>query len=197
MATYEEIQDYVKSRYGFVPKTCWIAHMKELCGIPVKQAPNRFSITRREVPCPPDKMEAIRNAFRYFGMIKENEIKSKKSNYVENLHVLRDDIADLTKNAIIEMFNVDMLRYHEFRKRSGYEASIIENSIHKNGGYETALKFCNGTAKKGFLELSKRGLLNYSLEALVIKPEYSTIFTPEMIVKCRKLLEQYGYNDMN
>ena len=36
MATYKEIQGYVKETYGFLPKTCWIAHMKELCGIPVK-----------------------------------------------------------------------------------------------------------------------------------------------------------------
>lgn len=33
MATYKEIQKYVKDIHGFVPKTCWIAHMKEVCGI--------------------------------------------------------------------------------------------------------------------------------------------------------------------
>lgn len=43
MATYKEIQGYVKETYGFSPKTCWIAHMKEVCGIPVKNAPNRIS----------------------------------------------------------------------------------------------------------------------------------------------------------
>lgn len=48
MATYKEIQGYVKETYGFLPKTCWIAHMKELCGIPVKNAPNRISPSHRE-----------------------------------------------------------------------------------------------------------------------------------------------------
>lgn len=43
MATYKQIQEYVKYNYGFVPKTCWIAHMKEVCGIYVKKAPNRIS----------------------------------------------------------------------------------------------------------------------------------------------------------
>ena len=43
MATYKEIQAYVKDKYGFQPKMCWIAHMKEVCGIPVKNAPNRIS----------------------------------------------------------------------------------------------------------------------------------------------------------
>lgn len=48
MATYKEIQGYVKETYGFSPKTCWIAHMKEVCGIPVKNAPNRISPSQRE-----------------------------------------------------------------------------------------------------------------------------------------------------
>jgi len=33
-ATYSEIQQYVKSKYGKVVKTCWIAHVKELSGLP-------------------------------------------------------------------------------------------------------------------------------------------------------------------
>ena len=69
MATYKEIQGYVKETYGFSPKTCWIAHMKELCGIPVKNAPNRISPSHREKPCPPEKMPYIKEAFRHFGMI--------------------------------------------------------------------------------------------------------------------------------
>ena len=28
MATYKQIQDWVKKQYGFVPKTCWIADVK-------------------------------------------------------------------------------------------------------------------------------------------------------------------------
>jgi hypothetical protein len=69
MATYVEIQAYVKSKYGFVPKTCWIAHAKEICGIPVKEAPNRLDLDTRANPCPRDKLFAIKEAFRYFGMI--------------------------------------------------------------------------------------------------------------------------------
>ena len=69
MATYKEIQSYVKEKYGFQPKTCWIAHMKEICGIPVKNAPNRISPDNREKPCPPKKMAYIKDAFAHFGMI--------------------------------------------------------------------------------------------------------------------------------
>lgn len=69
MATYKQIQEYVKEKYGFSPKTCWIAHMKEVCGVPVKNAPNRRSPNSRVFPCPADKEPAIREAFEHFKMI--------------------------------------------------------------------------------------------------------------------------------
>jgi hypothetical protein len=34
MATYHQIQEYVKAHYGFQPKTCWIADVKEQVGFP-------------------------------------------------------------------------------------------------------------------------------------------------------------------
>jgi hypothetical protein len=68
MATYSEIQNWVKQHYGWKPKTCWIAHCKELKGLPVKQATNRKG-NKRLVPCPENKKNAIEAAFRYFGMI--------------------------------------------------------------------------------------------------------------------------------
>jgi hypothetical protein len=67
MATYKQIGHHVKMHYGFAPKSCWIAHVKELSGLPVKRAWNRSS-QGRKVPCPPDKVEPIRAALRHFGM---------------------------------------------------------------------------------------------------------------------------------
>ena len=40
MATYKQIQDWVKDNHGFVPKTCWIAHVKETCGLDLRDASN-------------------------------------------------------------------------------------------------------------------------------------------------------------
>ena len=62
MATYKKIQGWVKKNYGFIPKTCWIAHCKELYGLPVKRVPNRFR-DDREVPCPESKRRSIYEAF--------------------------------------------------------------------------------------------------------------------------------------
>jgi hypothetical protein len=69
MSTYKNIQSYVKRKYGFVPKTCWIAHAKELCGIPVRTAPNRGSQQRRQELCLSNKLLAIKDAFRHFGLL--------------------------------------------------------------------------------------------------------------------------------
>lgn len=68
MASYKDIQDWVKKHYGFKPKTCWIADVKEKCGIPVKSAHNRIG-NKRLNPCPPAKFNPIKDALKYFGMI--------------------------------------------------------------------------------------------------------------------------------
>lgn len=68
MATYRQIQNWVKAEYGFCPKTCWIAHCKELAGLEVQPAPNRTG-KQRAVPCPVAKREPIMAAFRHFGMV--------------------------------------------------------------------------------------------------------------------------------
>ena len=52
MATYKDIQNYIKEKYGRTVKTCWIAHMKELYGLNPAIAQNRLSENARTNPCP-------------------------------------------------------------------------------------------------------------------------------------------------
>ncbi len=40
MATYKEIENYVRSNFGFVPKTCWIADVKSSFGLTKRIAYN-------------------------------------------------------------------------------------------------------------------------------------------------------------
>lgn len=72
MATYREIQEWTYNKFNYVPETCWSADVKEQCGMPVRRAWNRLS-DERKVPCPDDKVNDIKAAFRHFGMIKERE----------------------------------------------------------------------------------------------------------------------------
>lgn len=69
MATYKEIQTYVKSNYGYTLKSCWIAHCKEVFGLSPKVSKNRINIEVRKHPCPEGKLDDIRNTFIHFGMI--------------------------------------------------------------------------------------------------------------------------------
>ena len=68
-ATNSDIIVYVKNKYGYKPKPCWISHVKEICGLDVKMAHNRKSKDVREVPCPPNKINDIKNALKNFGLI--------------------------------------------------------------------------------------------------------------------------------
>lgn len=68
MGTYAQLQQWVEEHFGFMPQTCWIAHCKELYGLPRRDAPNRQG-ARRVKPCPPEKREAIAAAFRHFRLI--------------------------------------------------------------------------------------------------------------------------------
>ncbi|MEF2547513.1 hypothetical protein VQ045_10120 [Aurantimonas sp. E1-2-R+4] len=67
MATYKQIQQYVKATNGFTPKTCWIAHVRSDHGMTTRQAANRYAANRRAHPCPPEKRQAIEDALRVLG----------------------------------------------------------------------------------------------------------------------------------
>ncbi|MCF0125696.1 MAG: hypothetical protein HUJ68_08080 [Clostridia bacterium] len=44
--------------------------VKELCGLPRREAPNRINSNSRVKPCPDYALDCIKDAFKYFGMIK-------------------------------------------------------------------------------------------------------------------------------
>jgi len=67
-ATYKEIQRAVKKEQGFVPKTCWIAHIKYDYGLITRPAPNRAPNGERKYPCPPEKRPMIEQTMRRLGV---------------------------------------------------------------------------------------------------------------------------------
>jgi hypothetical protein len=69
MARYKDIQEYVRAKNGFVPKSCWIAEVLSDHGLTKSVAPNRRDGTQRLHPCPVGKRPAIEGALKYFGMI--------------------------------------------------------------------------------------------------------------------------------
>jgi hypothetical protein len=65
MATYKEIIEYVKLKYNYTPKTCWIADVKEQLGILTHYAHNRQNNHLRKYPCPNNKIVNIIEAIKY------------------------------------------------------------------------------------------------------------------------------------
>jgi len=62
-------QAYIKENFGYIPKICWIAHMKEICGLNPQVAANRRSNAVKMYLCPPEKQEDLQQAFVHFNWI--------------------------------------------------------------------------------------------------------------------------------
>ncbi|MCI7733741.1 MAG: 23S rRNA (uracil(1939)-C(5))-methyltransferase RlmD [Dysosmobacter sp.] len=70
--TYKRIQEYVQKKYGFKVHTAYIAEVKRMVGLDMHKAPNAVEQRKHEYhPCPPEKVEAIKDALRHFGLIAE------------------------------------------------------------------------------------------------------------------------------
>jgi hypothetical protein len=61
--TDQEIQKWISRQHGFVPESAWLLHCKEQFGL---VAPGTAP---KENPCPSEKVAAIQQAFRRFGLL--------------------------------------------------------------------------------------------------------------------------------
>ena len=69
-ATYPQIKEYVLEHTGLKVSNLYISQIKRKCGIGVGKNYNLpKSEDSRQPQCPPEKEKAIREAFKYFGMI--------------------------------------------------------------------------------------------------------------------------------
>ena len=69
-ATYPQIKEYVLEHTGLKVSNLYISQVKRKCGIEVGKNYNLpKSEDSRQPQCPPEKEKAIREAFKYFGMI--------------------------------------------------------------------------------------------------------------------------------
>ena len=69
-ATYPQIKEYVLENTGLKVSNLYISQIKRKCGIEVGKNYNLpKSEDSRQPQCPPEKEKAIREAFKYFGMI--------------------------------------------------------------------------------------------------------------------------------
>ena len=69
-ATYSKIKEYVKDKYGVNVHTSYIAQVKRMCGLDMGENYNKSKKENPEVKqCPQEKVEYIKDALRYYGLI--------------------------------------------------------------------------------------------------------------------------------
>lgn len=69
-ATYSEIKAYILEKHGLKVSTLYIAQTKDKCGFSKRDNYNIGNGKSKNLVCPPDKEEAIMDAFRHFGMLR-------------------------------------------------------------------------------------------------------------------------------
>ena len=67
--TYKMIKEYIEAKYGFKVHTAYIAEVKRDLGLPMYDAPNAVEELKQPRKHPtPEKVEAIKDALKYFGV---------------------------------------------------------------------------------------------------------------------------------
>lgn len=68
--TYKMIKEYIEAKHGFKVHTAYIAEVKRDLGLPMYDAPNAVEELKQPRKHPtPEKVEAIKDALRYFAVI--------------------------------------------------------------------------------------------------------------------------------
>ena len=68
--TYKMIKEYIEAKYGFKVHTAYIAEVKRNLGLPMYDVPNAVEELKQPRKHPtPEKVEAIKDALRYFAVI--------------------------------------------------------------------------------------------------------------------------------
>ena len=94
-----------------------------------------------------------------------------------------------------QKFNQDMRNiYILAKKECGYNATRFLQLLSSKGGVAAAKQLIRAPGgTEGFETLLMCGRLDLSVEAHVIKPEYSSLFAPEDIERCKSTLKELNY----
>lgn len=86
-----------------------------------------------------------------------------------------------------------MAKIYEDAKKDGYTASYFLRMLSEHGGVETARRLVNSdTPSEGFTRLWMMKRLELSVEALILKPEWQSLFNDDERKRARERLEKYG-----
>ncbi len=90
-------------------------------------------------------------------------------------------------------FTKAMQQIYDDAAAIGYYPTTFRRMLAEHGGVETARRLIRGAATSGFDKLWEKQRLDLSVEALVLKPAWQSLFSPEDLAMARKRLRAVGY----
>jgi hypothetical protein len=84
--------------------------------------------------------------------------------------------------------------YRRARTEAGYNATVFLTMVSQRGGLETARTLLNAAKPSdGFRALWERQRLDLTMETVVLRPTFASLFTDEERERARSRLAEYGY----
>lgn len=91
-------------------------------------------------------------------------------------------------------FHACMLQVSENARRKGYNPSYFLRMVYELGGVQAAKQLLSAREiQEGLMRLWKLDLLDESMEAYVLKPQFASIFTDEERAEARRRLVALNY----
>lgn len=99
---------------------------------------------------------------------------------------------------MINAFHKAMLKIYDDSKAIGYTPSKFRQMVANEGGLKTAKKLINSNKlSDGFVELVNLNRLDLTVEALMLKKEFESLFTVEELEIAKDRLKKLNYYDEN
>ena len=98
-------------------------------------------------------------------------------------------------NNLKNKFNLEVLQSIEESKKIGYVPTRFIQMLQQSGNnaHEVVQQLVLKETTTGLEKLWEKGRLDLSMEAIMIKSEYTELFSEEVLNICRKKLRKYGY----
>lgn len=98
----------------------------------------------------------------------------------------------MVSHEVVRDFDHAMMQiYVQAKQQAGYAATRFHQMLIEHGGLETARRLLPQMSD-GFTELYRRGRLDLTVEALVLKPKWRDLFSEEERKMARERLQACG-----
>ena len=95
-----------------------------------------------------------------------------------------------------DRFTAALLDTYEVAKEHKYHATYFLKMLNERGGVETArYLLADHETQAGLFRLWELHLLKYSVEAIVLRKEFMSLFSDEEIAEAKRRLDEFEFTD--